>query len=881
MLGVALLLLAVCSAVVYCEGMITNFVGIQRDFSVVAGVKADVGIRVVDADGGAVNLGLCTWTFGIWKDGNAAKATRYGVQLAKPAGAQSNDMFWQLPVLEAGLWSYELTARGSDGEVARVFYGVIGSREASDIVTNGIKIGVEGWRMMEVQLPAVAGGKLVARWMSGDYVLALCEVARKHAETAERVQGEIEAVLDEAVEEATERAEAAADRAETAANKAEKEAGKAKDSSTLAEELKNDLHNRLVNMIKVIDGYLWIDGEPTHNYVKGTDGLQVYISSDGHWYLSDGTYLGWPATGKDGITPHITADGYWAFGDEVTNYKAVGKDGIDGNSVRRLLVDSYEDIPQEGETCNGGYYYYVKYGKRAKGNSVYIHINDWAATYEEKSADFFLEYIAPNGTGDPLWASNLRGTPADTVAEINNYGYTHLEAFVYDENTVELRNLYDEIGLKVMGGDVYVGTGTDHNIYAWLEDKEGVGSWVHVGIANDVATAEVLGLVKLGTDTPVTRGAPVGTNMKGQMLVGLSTLTDNGTGKISVSDTLDDDSGGIGRNANGQYVARKADNNNFGTVKYSRTDENARLIAVGRVPDGTKVDGDDRGGRLGITRADANTYGGCKVPGAFNSEDHDRAFLANFNYVAPICMRDDTGAKHVNDIVKSKNSDAWYYGANGHLIIALKQGGALQWESHGEANRDGVRFSTKGVLRLKTTGSFAQSENNGLTLNHASANLLGGVFRQETLASGTAVPTGSAVLNYLNGNYYTKGQTYTRTELTKDGGVIETELKEKLPIYAAKELQPYVKKADIEGLYAPASLSGTVSALGSKVDNNKAACDANMAEVLAAVQAMEKKLNGYVRTGDSGIEEISKVAYDDFAKLEALDENMLYLVTEG
>jgi hypothetical protein len=138
------------------------------------------------------------------------------------------------------------------------------------------------------------------------------------------------------------------------------------------------------------------------------------------------------------------------------------------------------------------------------------------------------------------------------------------------------------------------------------------------------------------------------------------------------------------------------------------------------------------------------------------------------------------------------------------------------------------------------------------------------------------------VLNYLDGNYYTKYQTYTQTELTKDGGVIENVFSTKLlPIYAPKELEPYVKKADIEGLYAPASLSGTVSALGSKVDNNKAACDANMAEVLAAVQAMEKKLNGYVRTGDSGIEEISKVAYDDFAKMEVLDENMLYLVTEG
>jgi hypothetical protein len=280
---------------------------------------------------------------------------------------------------------------------------------------------------------------------------------------------------------------------------------------------------------------------------------------------------------------------------------------------------------------------------------------------------------------------------------------------------------------------------------------------------------------------------------------------------------------------------------------------------------------------MGITRADASTYGGCKVSASYTNKDD----FSKIAFVMPIGMRNDTATGDVDAAVNADNSDPWYLGANGSLAVVLKQGGAIQWVSSGQGERHGRVYSTGGYLQLRTTGSFTQSENNGLTLNHASANLLGGVFRQETLASGTAVPTGSAVLNYLNAYYYTKGNLYTKDELTKDGGVIELELKEKLPIYAAQELAPYAKKADIEGLYAPASLSGTVSALGSKVDNNKAACDANMAEVLAAVQAMEKKLNGYVRTGDSGIEEIAKVAYDDFAKMEVLDENMLYLVTEG
>lgn len=850
-------------------------VGKELNLSVVAGAGSVVRLRPLDADESRVETAGKSFYAELRTVGGDKKAGSVGVTYSK-----ERDVVLTLPEMGVGQYMLVVEMSASSGARERFVSGWVTYMEPSALVKP--KVDSSPDRLIGVVMD---GERRRAVWYHTTAAEVYAERAEKAAETAERVQGEIEAVLNEAVEEATERAEAAADRAEVAAGNAEKEADEAKKHSTLAEELKNDLRNRLLNMIKVIDGYLWIDGVPTDNYVKGTDGLQVYISSDGHWYLSDGTYLGWPATGADGITPHITADGYWAFGDEVTNYKAVGRDGIDGNSVRRLLVDSYEDIPQEGETCNGGYYYYVKYGKKTTGGyttPVYLHINDWVNTYAEKVGDFALGYIPPNGTMDTLFGSVIGGTPQETANRINEWGITGLTAEQYDENTVVMRHQYDEFSLLVSDGDIYVGTGTDHNIYAWLEDKEGVGSWVHVGIANDVATAEVLGLVKLGTDTPVTSGAPVGTNMKGQMHVGLSTVTDNGTGKISVSGTLDADSGGIGRNANGQYVARKADNNNFGTVRYSRTDENARLIAVGRVPDGTKVDGQDRGGSLGLTRADANTYGGCKVPGAFSSEDHDRAFLANFNYVVPICMRDDTGEDHVNDSVKSENSDTWYYGANGHLIIALKQGGALQWESHGEANRDGVRFSTKGLLRLKTTGSFNQSENNGLTLNPASANLLGGVFRQETLASGTAVPTGSAVLNYLNSYYYTKGNLYTKDELTKDGGVIELELKEKLPIYAAKELQPYAKTDWVQANFGSKTevnqLKADVLDAKSDVAANTNSISAFQSELNGLKAEVQEMLQGYVKVGNSGIYELCELTQDEFDKLPTIDTKKSYIV---
>ena len=41
--------------------------------------------------------------------------------------------------------------------------------------------------------------------------------------------------------------------------------------------------------------------------------------------------------GKDGLTPTIGSDGYWYIGDKKTEYKAAGKDGVDGD-----LSDAYE-----------------------------------------------------------------------------------------------------------------------------------------------------------------------------------------------------------------------------------------------------------------------------------------------------------------------------------------------------------------------------------------------------------------------------------------------------------------------------------------------------------------------------------------------------------
>ena len=285
-------------------GMVTNFVGIQKDFTVPCGVRADVGLRVKRADGSPAAVGRATWRLGIWKDGAEAVATRFGELLPAPDGAGEGDLFWRFPVLEAGLWRYELTARGSDGEVARVFYGVIGSAAASDIVADGEVVGVKGWRMLEVLLPEVAGGKVEAHWLSGDYVLALCEVARGEADRAkmeadrakteaDRAKTEadraagfasgMQDALDGAVDEATRRAEDAAERAEDAAERAE------------------DAKDVVVGKFNETDAFIEAFWDRAHTVI-------VPNTQTGTWVIG-GFNTGVKFCGENGVAPDINAAG--------------------------------------------------------------------------------------------------------------------------------------------------------------------------------------------------------------------------------------------------------------------------------------------------------------------------------------------------------------------------------------------------------------------------------------------------------------------------------------------------------------------------------------------------------------------------------------------
>lgn len=163
---------------------------------------------------------------------------------------------------------------------------------------------------------------------------------------------------------------------------------------------------------KVIQGFLAVfDGK--------VEGVAAIDPDTGNLVIG-GVDLGVSVAGK---SPYVDSDGHWRYwSDEVGAWldggSARGQKGIDGQTVRRIKVDSIADIPQEGDTCNGGFLYYV-----------------------------------PNG------------------------------------------DMFD--------------------IYAWLEPD----GWVRVDMKNDIASSEVYGLMKYGTDEVLGDGAPVGQNAEGRATV--------------------------------------------------------------------------------------------------------------------------------------------------------------------------------------------------------------------------------------------------------------------------------------------------------------------------------------------------------------------------
>ena len=538
--------------------------GSRLNFPVVAGVEETFRVSFWVGESGVNVLGA-TFQAACYMAHGENRGELVAVLPVEHASAE-NKVLLTVPELEHGHYDWELRATDSEGKESRLLYGTLSVLNAAEVTRLVDEAEESSLRELTIQIGAGYAAPLVLRWQASSTTAGLVDAAAKYAE----------------------RAEAAVKRLE--------------DVEAAVQEFRVFVANwhdsvQSVLVMNPVTGTIWVGGRDTGQPYRGEDGKAPRVNAYGNWETYDGHQ--WNDIGV----------------------RAFGRDGVDGDSMRHIMLDSEDDLPA--------------------------------------SAERGVVYITPKPDGGYnmwIWVENLGWLNSRT----DTYGY---------------------------------------------------------------ASSDNVGMVKLATDYPVTDGAPVGFNAQKQAMVPSMTTSVAGSAKVSTSSEMSvaRKDGIIGKNANGQLMARRARPGQPGVMEPSRTDGLARVLAVGIVPDGTVVDGIDRSGQTGCTRAQADTYGMVKV--AFVSTNEA---CNDIEWNVPVGIRDD-----MTETVEG-TTDSWYRGANGMLFVPLTVGGALHWVSTGQKNKDGRLYSTGGALDLIVSAQFATA--GGLQLNPATNNLLAGVYLAESSA---------------------------------------------------------------------------------------------------------------------------------------------------
>lgn len=339
----------------------------------------------------------------------------------------------RFPRLEVGTYDFEVRYQGATGDMGRVVFGRIGV-EASALVLEEFFGEERDRQRLALNVPKEAGGQLVLEWKAGSIGSAAAERA---LEAAEKLLG-LDATL--------ERLEA-----------------QVEEFRVFTVRWHEDIKSVLV--MNPTTGTIWVDGHDT----------------------------GQPFRGQDGLAPRVNAYGFWETFDgvrwNVLPYKAVGRDGRDGDQVRRVLAGSAEEVMAKPE--ERGVYYFVPAGD---GYDVWCWLEaaGWVCV----------------------------GREAYGVADVDSLGLVMLgtDAPVVDGAPVGVKGLQLHVPLA---SDSVPGA-----VRASSPEVSDVGGLVHVSASGsllvDAARVDAAGAVKLSADTLVAGGGKVGVNADGQLMVPLA-----------------------------------------------------------------------------------------------------------------------------------------------------------------------------------------------------------------------------------------------------------------------------------------------------------------------------------------------------------------------
>jgi hypothetical protein len=192
----------------------------------------------------------------------------------------------------------------------------------------------------------------------------------------------------------------------------------------------------------------------------------------------------------DFVVPNKETGTWWVGGvDSLLPWEGV--DGVDGAKVKRIEIDSTDKLPESGETCNGGYYYYVT-GRQSSaalevGQTIYVYAED--PSYEGLLIN---DFVLGN-----RYETSLHGW----VRMINAAYDGVLMAEYADERHIKLTN----IGSTVVSlhtyrdtyHDLYLKAWWGYKMYGWVE-RLGVGRWVEIGVVQESTLINEATLSRIG-----------------------------------------------------------------------------------------------------------------------------------------------------------------------------------------------------------------------------------------------------------------------------------------------------------------------------------------------------------------------------------------------
>lgn len=333
------------------------------------------------------------------------------------------------PNMGVGRYVIAIDYTSQAGEVSRFLDGYAGYLEPRYVIEHQ----EQGEDIIITVCGSGDGREVMA--LAGDMVKYSAEEAIEAAKSAKNAQNEVENLLKQAIA------------------------------------FKESFDKALQDSITVSNNYLYVGGVNTGNYLKGDKGITPHIGADGYWYEGENRLGDRPAFGKDGITPSISADGYWVLGNKVTTVRAIGRDGLDGTAVRRVLIESLDELPAGEER---GVFYYHKIG--------------------EKQYDVYA-WLAPDG-----W-TNIK--EASDIATADNYGIMKYGTDVLVDGGAPLgRNAEGQASVPLAGiavaGTGKLGTSTV------LTEGGMVGMNATGNMMVPVATYSSFGAAKLSTSGALT-----------------------------------------------------------------------------------------------------------------------------------------------------------------------------------------------------------------------------------------------------------------------------------------------------------------------------------------------------------------------------------------